>query len=210
MRSRALGHRTHARALALAALIALGSAGAIGGQGDVTISGTLRFDAVLKPGGGPESSYETSVSHYVFEAGPTTAGTVQAFDHEAVLSLCADKDGCQITLQMFDWDPANEPGATASKTTWLFLSEVLVPESPTQRHWRFDEAVDKKGVDDDGMGAAPPLTLYDCSFGDGESTTSENQPADFVPGFGLLNCSADNLSCTFSDTTTVCRVVLSD
>jgi hypothetical protein len=191
--------------LVLAAAVALGAAGGLhagADDGDATISGSLRFNAVFENAGDSPTTYEVSLQHYVLEAGPATVGDMQPLDVDAVVSLCGDKDGCQITLQMFNWDPVGEPGATASKTTWLFLS-------PSTLQWRFDEPMGLAGVDGDND-YTPTFLFYDCIFTDGESGVEGNQLIDDGPGFGLLNCGGPSNSCAFADEDTVCRVVLRD
>ena len=202
-------HMRRQGALVFAAALALGGGGRVrADDGDVTLSGTLRYNAVFENAGSAQTTYEASLLHYVFEAGPSTAGVVQPLDVAAVESLCGDKDGCQITLQMHNWDPTGEPGATASITSRLFLA-------PSTGQWRFDDlvyghAVSLKGVDG-VMPDSGPWRLYDCNFADSETPTAINGTSDNGTGFGLLNCSDSPGSCgAFSDDHTVCRVVLRD
>lgn len=183
-------------------------------DGDVAISGTLRYQALHEIGGDPPTSHEVSTQRYIFEvpADVDTIGVPQPLDVGLVNSLCRDKEGCQITLQMVNWDPAGEPGAVASRTGRLLLSE-------TTSQFRFNESIESglKGVD----GATTNVVswqLYDCVFTDGETPGfALNHVIDAREGFALLNCTdaaspppgAPSL-CGFSDATTVCRVVIAD
>lgn len=184
-------------------------------DGDVAISGTLRYQALHEVGSDPPTGHEVSTQRYIFEvpADVDTIGVPQPLDVDLVKSLCRDKEGCQITLQMVNWDQDTEPGAVASRTGRLFLSE-------TTSQFRFDEGIESglKGVD----GATTNVVtwrLYDCAFTDADTPgfSGPNTMIDQLEGFALLNCS-DNFTpptgtatfCGFSDVTTVCRVVIAD
>jgi hypothetical protein len=59
----------------------------------------------------------------------------------------------------------------------------------------------------DGASGAQEYILNDCYFGDAETYLgTSNGRSDATVGWGLLNCQG----CSYSDTTTICRVVLED
>ena len=211
-------------------LLAVASAAAArAAEGDVALSGKLRYNAVLDvalavaPGEDPatmRTTYEVTTLEYVFEAvAPATVGIPQPLDHAIVRELCGDKDGCEVTLQMVDWDPSGEPEAVASRTSLMFLAELAPEESvgPTSmpveegKYFRFDQQLDISGVDDDFFLTNTVWKFYDCIFTDAESGSGDNTVFDLEPGFALLNCeNVGPLGCTYSDADTVCRLVMRD
>jgi hypothetical protein len=174
-------------------------------EGDAVLSGKLRYGAVLDVAGQPRMTYETSTFEYILEAGPSTVGVAQTIPSAVLYELCRDKDGCRVSLQMAGWDPVGEPGAVASQTGWLFLSE-------SSAYWRTDDSLAESGVD-----GPPGLTdywpLYDCYFSDAEtgSVSADNTLQDQAAGFSLLNRKNSGVDPgSFDDATTICRLVVRD
>lgn len=130
------------------------------------------------------------------EAGPADVGTVKPLDVPIVDQLCRDDDGCQVTLQMVNWDAVNQPGNVASRSVRLFISQ-------TSRWWRTSS--DIFGLDVDST--LDDFILFDCYLTDAETPTAgANQRADTNAGFGLLNVAGGS----YSDATTTCRVAIED
>lgn len=173
--------------------------------GNLVISGKLDHQAVLFVAEADDpTSYEVSVARYIFEV-PTSvpAGLVRKLDTNRVHELCRDKDGCRIALHAVNWNL----GAVAHQSTWLFLSE-------SSSELRFDEPMGLLGEDGTDSGARIEWKVRDCVFTDAESGAADNALQDSGTGFGLLNCKngfgLGGFDCTDSDTTNVCRVVISD
>lgn len=185
--------------------------------GDVAISGKLKHNALLQVGTGPTEPYEVSTLRYIGEAPPSTVGIVVPLDVEIMGSLCRDKDGCQVALQMVNALPIDEPGQVVSEGSWLFLSEV-------SRFFRYagrpggDFPI--SGEDDSGPGylTTADWRVDDCILTPAESVlgSNPNERSDDEVGFGLLNCANTGLpepggfDCLAPDDTTTCRVVFLD
>jgi hypothetical protein len=98
---------------------------------------------------------------------------------------------------MINWDSPGQPGAAASRTDRLFISE-------TSRWWRFSN-IDITGLDNNAL--ANDFSAYDCYFSDAETYSGAvNGRNDSGIGFGLLNLAGGN----YSDATTTCRVIIID
>lgn len=168
----------------------------LGHGSDVVVAGKVRHEAVLKLGNAAATAYEVTTERYIVEAGPASAGILVPLDHDLVTALCRDKDGCYFVLQMLNWEAAEQPGNVASRTSHLFLSE-------TAGWWRLAD-VDIGGQDDNDVSS--DWSSWDCFFSDSETAGSSNQRFDTAPGFGLLNVAGGS----YSDATTICRVMLID
>ena len=163
---------------------------------NVQVTGTVSHEGVYQLGSNTPTTYDISVQRYIVDAAPANVGVVVPLDQNLMVGLCRDKDGCDVTLAMINWDGTSN---AASAVLHLFLSEA-------NARWRFsDDAGSPSGLDGDNVTAE--ILLYDCYLTDAElSLGSANQRQDAVLGFGLLNCSG----CAYSDVTTTCRVVISD
>lgn len=204
MRTRKLG-----TLFGVAALLA--GAGAVRAAEDVRLSGHLRYNAVLETAGNPASTvstYEVTTRPYVLETvADVNVGLPHPLDVSTVDELCTDKDGCQVTLEMIDFDEVNEPGAVASATFSLVISETLLAGPEPGRHWRLDQSGGLGGIDNNDTHEY--YQLFGCIFGDGETDTGDEGIADDELGFSLSKCSEVD-GCAFDDETTYCRVVLAD
>lgn len=174
----------------LASLLVFACAGSTWAQGNVTVQAVLQTDDALP------ATYPVSTLRYIVEATPGMVGEVLELDHDIVESLCRDKDGCEVSIQLVNWDAGGQPGNVASRTTRLFLSE-------TSRWWRMSD-IDITGFDDDD--GPHQWDVFECIFTDAETYGgSQNARLDSAPGFGLLNQVGGN-----SDANTTCRAVLTD
>ena len=149
---------------------------------------------------GVPGSYAVSNERYVVESSPLTVGIVQPLDHEIVTRLCQDLDGCDFTLAMINWDNNH---TVASRHARLFLGAS--PDSSGGIWWRLSD-FDVQGTD----GSNTLLSEYfawDCGFTEAETSTNAfNGRSDDGPGFGLLNARGGS----YSDSITVCRIILQD
>ena len=180
-----------AKSVWLGSLLVFACAGSTWAQGNIT------FQAVLQTNDELPEAYEVSTLRYIVEATPGMVGEVLELDHDIVESLCRDKDGCDVTLQMVNWDGPGQPGSVASRTARLFLSE-------TSGWWRMADT-DLTAIDDDDN--TNDWFYGDCYFTDAETYgASANTRLDSAPGWGLLNVAGGS----FSDANTTCRVVLTD
>ena len=159
-----------------------------------------------------------SLSRYIVTAPPADVGTAIPLDQNVVLSFCADEDGCEVILQMINWDETNEPGQVANRTARLFLSQV------NTKFWRLTghdsetmvvpgqwALIEVSGVDDDDL-TDRYWRAWDCFLTDAETPNpaGSNIVADNVPGFALLNWKNGLGEGTFDDATTSCRIVFID
>ena len=132
---------------------------------------------------------------YIVEAGPAQVGHVVPLDVATMDLLCRDKDGCEVSMQMVNWD-LGQPGQVAGRSSRLFLSE-------TSRFWRFEN--DLGGLD--GNGGLNEWGVFDCYFTDAETWTgTPNGRADPAVGLALLNVAGGD----YSDTTMTCRIVVEE
>ena len=164
---------------------------------NVQVTGTVSHKGVYQLGSNAPTTYDVTVERYVVEAAaPANVGVVVALDHAVMSALCEDKDGCEVTMAMVNWDGLSN---ATSQFSHLFLSEA-------NGRWRFSDNVGSiAGLDDDDL--TQEIALFDFYFTDAETSQGvSNQRADSNPGFGLLNCAG----CAYSDSTTLCRVVISD
>jgi hypothetical protein len=153
-----------------------------------TAPGVLKVDLAAP------TTFAVTGERYVVEATAASVGQVVPLDHALVQSLCRDKDGCEVTVSMINWDGA---GQSASRTERLFLSE-------TGGGWRFAN-IDVFGVD--AASGSQDHAVFDCYLSDAETYTGvPNGRADAGAGFGLLNTAGGG----YSDITTTCRVVIID
>jgi hypothetical protein len=151
--------------------------------------------AILQVGTSPLTTYPVSGERYIVEAPPSSVGSVVPLDVPLVNSLCRDKDGCYVTVQMVNW---NGDGNVATRSERFFISQ-------TSGAWRFANT-DIEGIDGTGF---HELLIFDCLFGDAERRPMGSPPngrEDAGSGFGLLNVFGGS----YSDSTTTCRVVLDD
>jgi hypothetical protein len=196
---------------------------AVGGSsaGDVAISGKLRYNALLQVGDDTPVPYEVSTQRYIVEAPPSTVGEVVRFDSGIVDSLCRDREGCQVSLQMEGADPA-KPGQVVSRTTWLFLSEIsdwfrYGAAGSSSLFNPYGDVEEIEGEDDLGaqyLTTAGEWWLGDCILTQAETVleSGDNLRGDNFVGFGLLNCenSIAPEHCMFDDAATLCRVEFKD
>jgi hypothetical protein len=160
------------------------------------IGADLVHNAVWKVNNNAPTLYAVSEKRYIVEATPASVGVVVTMDNTLTDQLCRDKDGCEVTLQMVNWDVGNFPGLAASRTERLFISE-------TSRHWRFSN-IDVSGLDNN---ATHEYSVFDCYFTDAENYTGvPNGRLDSANGFALLNIAGG----AYSDATTTCRVIMID
>ena len=209
-----------ALALVLAVVLSVLAATVGGGAGgDIAVSGKLRHKALFQVGDAPATDYDVSTLRYIVEAPPSTVGEVVPLDVGVVDSLCRDKDGCQVSLQLVQGASSAEPGMVRGEEGWLFLSEVsdwFRIGHIGSHEWKYVEG------EDDSYGA-DYLTSYlttvewrdfDCIFTPAESVidAGDNGRSDDLPGFGLLNC--ENLgepeNCDYDDLETTCRILFID
>ncbi|MCF8462203.1 MAG: hypothetical protein K9G46_15885 [Flavobacteriales bacterium] len=160
------------------------------------VEGEIRHNAVYKLNDNAETTLEWETMEYIIEAGPSVVGRVKPMNMTLVNQLCKDKNGCNVTIQMVNWDASGQPGNVASREERLFISE-------TSNAWRFSNN-DVWGIDNNG--GANEWTPWDCFFTDAETTGAGNARSDNAVGFGLLNVSGGS----YSDATTTCRIVIRD
>jgi hypothetical protein len=157
------------------------------------VRGEVRSEGLYQVGTAALTPYAITTRRYVIEAGPLTAGQVVPIDYGIMSALCRDLDGCTVTVVMLNYDGTN---SLASRTSRLFLSQA-------GNRWQF--ANDVLGVDGDNV--VQEWANWDCLFTDAETrTTNSNGRSDAGPGFGLLNV----LGGSYSDATTICRVIIED
>jgi hypothetical protein len=139
---------------------------------------------------------DLSSLRYIVEAGPGQVGHVLPLDVARLDQLCRDKDGCEVTIGMVNWNAAGQPGQVASRSARLFLSE-------SSRWWRLSNDID--GLD--GNGGLNEWAVFDCWLTDAETWTgTPNGRGDAGVGFALLNVAGGD----FSDLTTICRIIIED
>jgi len=165
---------------------------------DVQVTGTVGHKGVYQLGTNTPTTYDVTVQRFVVEVPAENFGVVIPLDHARVESLCRDIDGCEVALQMLNWQPANPTGEVASRTARLFLSQGAAAV------WRFSDT-DVSGLD--GGDGVDEFVAWDCYFGDGETYGgSANSRLDSGPGFGLLTV----LGGSFPSEHKVCRVAITD
>ncbi len=164
---------------------------------ELDVAGTVQSEAVLKSGTAAPTSYKITTRRYIVEAPPSSVGVVVKLDNSIMDDLCRDKDGCDITIQMVNWN-TSQPGNVASR----YFRKFFVSES--SRWWRIAD-YDTASLDNNG--GIGEWSAWDCYFTDAETSTStSNGRADNAAGFGLLNVKGGS----YSDSTVTCRVVIED
>ena len=120
--------------------------------------------------------YTVSTRYHITATAANYAGKTKPIDHDKLIELCGDFDGCEVRIGMTKWD-LNTRTETASRGSLLFYY------SPSDGHWRTSHA-DAWGVDGDGNRKHVINIWSACYFTDGEYE-SYHQEGD-VEGFGLL------------------------
>lgn len=164
------------------------------------VNGELRTNGVYQNGTAAAAAFEHTLTTYVVDAPPSQVGRVVPVDTAIFDALCRDLDGCDVTLAMVNWDPA-QPGNAAHGAGRMFLSS-------SSRWWRMSEHLGAAaGLD--GNNQVQEYRAFDCFLTDAETLTVPFVPngrVDQGPGFGVLNCQG----CDNSDTTTTCRLIVRD
>lgn len=179
-----------------------GSAVSIGGgapSATLDVNGETRSNDILKVGTAAPVAIERSHQRYIVEAPPASVGVVVPLDSAITDRLCRDRDGCEVSIAMVNFDQPGQPGNVAHRQMRMYASE-------TSRWWRFSDNVgEPSGID--GSSGVQEIRAWDCFFGDAETYTGTvNGRADATVGLALLNCAG----CDYSDATTTCRVVIED
>jgi hypothetical protein len=150
-----------------------------------------------------------NLSRYVVTAPAATVGFGQGIDVARLYEYCADEDGCQLVMQMSNYDAVNEPGVAGSRTGRLSISPV------SSSHWRYSgELADPDGIGSvggtDASGSTESWRVWDCVLTDGEFVNVfTGEIGDFGQGFTLINLS-DVEGGSDPDATTECRLTISD
>lgn len=181
-------------------------------NGNISSRGTYQFNSSFNA-----VPYTFSTERYVAEVSPAMVGVVMGLDTSIINRLCQDIDGCDVTVQMLNWDglPQYPLGTSvASRQEKLFIGTVYEGSGMYTgdyfRYWRFANN-DVNGID--GNGIVSDFQIWgDCYLTDGEtSVNSNNARSDNYTtspngsGFGLLNAIGSN-----PDATTGCRVTFED
>ncbi len=185
-------------------------------NGNVTVNGSLSDKAVRhigdsKGGAVQRADYPVSLSRYVVEAGDAgSQPTTVPVDDALLMQLCADEDGCSITLGMrnpivqqvdnllvtgFPYTFALG-NAVNGKRVWhsVGFTDTGAPFAPT-------------GVDGDNT-SENPVSTGDCRFTDGTFTNGQDK-GDGATGFALLNWFGGNNNAWNSPAMT-CVLVIKD
>ena len=180
----------------------------------VISSGTVyAAQAIYQSGRGASEQvlYADSVNRYIVEAPAADVGRVVPLNPAIVSNFCRDKDGCTVSIQMINWDTMNYPSLVSNREERLFIAEEDVAGIlPSRTWWQIQGTTENgyaRGLDGDSV--THEWRVWDCILTDAEnSTDSSNGRTDNAGqgGFGLLNVSGGS----FSDITTMCRVVLFD
>ncbi len=158
------------------------------------VAGEIVSEGLYKVGDAAATTYAQSLRRYVVDAPPSLVGQVVAIDYNVMSALCRDFDGCDVIIVMMNWFG---DGNIASRQERLFLST-------TSNRWRFANN-DVEAVD--ANSGTNEWTAWDCYLTDAETrVSSSNGRSDNALGWGLLNV----VGGSYSDSTTVCRVVIED
>jgi hypothetical protein len=162
----------------------------------LTANGALSVRGLKQVNGGALAVAPAELQRLIVEAGPAVVGVAVPIDHSALTAMCADDDGCQLTISMVNW---NNDGNVSSRSQHFYMSQT---GSGT---WRLEN--DVEGTD--GNGAVTEWSAWDCYFGDfNYSSNTDNGRLDTGVGFGLLNCKGGG--CAYSDTAMTCRMTFRD
>ncbi len=156
--------------------------------GDLTVKARRDVGSTTTPVQITTSTYDVSIRRYVVEApdGGATPNSVPV-DDAMLNQLCADEDGCTITLGMRDWNtPADRPGLLATVGPWRFS---ITAATNGKRNWDLRYADGAGAVHgEDGNGTTEPIAnaLNGCIFTDGKWQTGVDL-GDQELGLSLLN-----------------------
>lgn len=163
-------------------------------DGTITIEGTYTVD------GGVPGTFIDTTERYIVEAGPASVGIVRPIDYATMSRLCRDVDGCEMTIAMINWDSVNWAGNVATRNGKFFMSQ-------TSTAWRFSQYDPSDPQGGDNSGIIAEWNDWDCYVTDAETYTgAPNGRTDSAFGFGLLNAQGGG----YSDTTTICRIIIED
>lgn len=115
-------------------------------------------------------------------------GTTVAIPTARVIELCADGDGCDVRIAMYNWDGS---GRTASRQSLFYYNA-------TTRTWRA-EAGDPQGTVGNNV-TEHVLNAWSCYLTDGYYTGWTNH-GDINTGFAVLSWNQYTATCsvTFED-----------
>lgn len=191
----------------------------------VTINGNWSVNAIHEIGdsnSGPipieRQDYAVSMQRYVVEAkdNGTSPDTVPV-SMDRLNNLCADEDGCLVTLGMRDYAIAIAPGLMATVGPYRFslASANSTDINNPGRYWTarsqngeaaFGSALNLKNAD--GNGAIEHiLRAWDCIFTDGQYNNGASQGDAPDSGFNLLNWYGAG---GFDNADTVCVLIIDD
>lgn len=183
-------------------------------SGDTTVFSDLKVKAIRDVGNAAgqvnRQTYDHSVRRYLVEA--PDRGTIETdmrtvpVDETLLLDLCADEDGCSITLGMRDWN-INElgKGHRATVTRRLSVGEVR-PNGQRFVEVRDDNSNYGAVWDNNGQVNHLLNAWESCWLTDGEYTVGSSRGTDNVRGFGLLNSTGGYTT----STNMVCFLIIDD
>lgn len=144
------------------------------------------------------TNFTINPKRYVWEINASiTGGNSISIPQNILTNLCADDDGCKVTISMSQWDGTN---STASKTFQFFYAAVN--NAAGKREWRTDENNGSgTGVDGDGAVGHAINLFNEVYFTD--ASYQNNGGTDNALGMNLLKW------ITYPNST-ICRLIMED
>ena len=127
---------------------------------------------LVADGAGGFSCTSINLGRVTYSNSLTTNSSI-TIPESVISSYCADEDGCEMRIAMYNWDGT---GRTASRSFLFYYNS-------TNKTWR--SSTDGAGTNGDGT-VAHPYTVWSCYFTDGSYLNGASQ-GDGNADFALLN-----------------------
>lgn len=144
------------------------------------VNGDGLFLAQKKIDNGDATTYYVNTKRYQVEATKALVNNTVPLDMGIVYELCADEDGCEVTLGMRDWASSTQPGNVAARGPYRFYLSTSLD------WWRLSNT-DASGQDANSS-VNHIIQAWDCHFTDGEYSAGTGSDSSY--GLGLLNWNA--------------------
>jgi hypothetical protein len=180
--------------------VALGMVGNVGinntlPQEKLDVNGNILWQAVSNIDNVVSTYKVTSKRYYVSSKYSVNGNKTVPLDMNIINELCADEDGCRVSLYMRRWTAGTESEGATDQPIWVFFY------NSSDHRWRLGGS---SGIDGSG-GTQHILHVFGCYFTDG-SYSGGTDLGDGAVGLGLLNWNENS----YNNANKTCELVIDD